>query len=135
MRCYNAAMSDLRESWRKTEEHLRNSAAMLPQISAHHSEWFNHFLDRNELECALTQLDDAASETNSSPDFWHEMATAAAQMELRDRADKYRRRASLASPFFPDISGTGITNHATPAFTVCPPLIKLIGSSPPLAKG
>lgn len=56
-------------------------------------ERFEEYLSHNELELAMDELE-GLGELNSDPlDFWHELASAAENMGLRDRAAIYRRRS------------------------------------------
>jgi hypothetical protein len=57
---------------------------------------FDECMHHNELELALDELEDLGL-TNAPPaDFWRELAMAAENMKLSDRADDLKQRVTPA---------------------------------------
>jgi len=85
---------DLNKSWAITRYHLEQARSLLtsPSFQADQVEslaFYREFIDHNELECALDQLEMIGESCSCSPDFWKELELAALNMGLKDRLKKY----------------------------------------------
>ena len=84
---------DLRDSWEVAIGHLITARAALSQIRPGDDSLFSEFIANNELECALSLLEDVASEFEART-LWSALADAADQMGLSDRAAELRARSA-----------------------------------------
>ena len=81
------------ESWAVTTAYLRTAEQQLAEefaatdVSA--TREFNDWLDHNELELALDQLENMGSDSRS-PIFWSSLLAAAENMDLQSHAARYR---------------------------------------------
>ncbi len=95
------ASKELQKSWKRTEAFLLDARANLSEategICADHISQFQEFLDHNELELALDELDSIFEETGLEPWIVMEfMAKAAASMELFERQLRYDEQLTKA---------------------------------------
>lgn len=88
---------DLESSWAGTREHLAKAQAALraalpvsedTAAFATYADWLEH----NELELALDELEILADEAPVSGSFWREALLAAENMGLARHAERYRQR-------------------------------------------
>ena len=86
---------ELHQSWQRTRTHLAAAAALLPANPRPNPEGgslqrYAQFLEHNELELALDELEGLAAMNAVTPAFWSEVAEAAAEMKLGDHERRYR---------------------------------------------
>ena len=78
---------DLEASWAVTRRHLDAAARMLPEERlAEYRSWLEH----NELELALDELAAIGDALHPPRGFWEELARAAANMRLDEKAARLR---------------------------------------------
>ena len=81
------------KSWIITIGHLEKARKLIPdspdisQVLQRYQEWIDH----NELELALDELEDAVESINCPSEFWVAMREAAINMKLNDRANRFSR--------------------------------------------
>lgn len=97
-----AAMS-LRASWKRTEAHLKEARRELPvdPVPGHEigsAADFQEFLDHNELELALDELEGMAYTNPSTARFWFSLRKAASEMQLEGHRDRYTRILESIQP-------------------------------------
>jgi hypothetical protein len=90
---------DLRRHWADTERQLREARAALSVVRAQDPSLgtdpqFQEFLDANELQLALEELEGLGGQTDAPPAFWSILRAAAERMELHDHAARYAERAA-----------------------------------------
>jgi hypothetical protein len=90
---------NLEASWSKIREHLRSARSLLPESSVKDSARgslanFDQFLDHNELELALDEIEGVGEQSAPPAEFWLALSDAAAQMGLGDRATQLASRAA-----------------------------------------
>ncbi|GEP43417.1 hypothetical protein [Brevifollis gellanilyticus] len=86
----------LRASWKRTKAHLADARRELPAHPLSGEEGgsdsgFQEFIDHNELELALDELEGMATTNATTTHFWVSLRAAAEEMQLdrhRDRYDK-----------------------------------------------
>jgi hypothetical protein len=82
--------------WRAVRDDLARARSLLPaqptgtDTLARLAEW----LDNNELELALDELEGMGLESEVAGQFWVALRTAAERMGLTDRADRLGNRAA-----------------------------------------
>jgi hypothetical protein len=90
---------DLHQHWAETERQLRAARAEL-SIAPHQEpslgtdDRYQEYLDANELQLALEELEGLGQQNEASPAFWDMLRTAAERMQLREHAVRYARRAT-----------------------------------------
>jgi DNA-binding SARP family transcriptional activator len=89
----------LRQSWKITETLLERAKLALPAPhKAREKDYaallaqYREFLDRNELELALDMLEELGDLAPCRGRFWRDLARAAENMGLRERALELDRR-------------------------------------------
>jgi len=112
-------MTSLRESWKRTEAHLRRAheAAGSPVIAD-----FHDYLDHNELEVAADVLADFGDEREDlAQEFWEALKYAYENMELGDKANRCRFRIYEAEHGFVEarltVTATDAGGKTRPIFT------------------
>jgi len=90
---------DLSEKWKITRQYLQQALSLLPDdpvcIETGGSvEAFRDWLDHNELELALDELEMLAESNPVRPEFWAAMLSAADEMGLHLHAARYRLLAT-----------------------------------------
>lgn len=81
---------NLEESWRTTRRHLERARSRLAGVE---DAALREYLENNELELALDELERLAEDRSCPREFWAAMAAAAAGMKLEERARGYRAKA------------------------------------------
>ena len=89
------ASEELHQSWQRTRTHLAAAAALLPATQRPNPDGgslhgYAEFLEHNELELALDELEGLAAVNLVPPAFWIALAEAAAEMKLSDHERRYR---------------------------------------------
>jgi hypothetical protein len=79
VRCF---MNSLHHSWKITTNYLETAYKLLPnefepETTKNHIE----YIDNNELELAMSALDDLGTLFNASNEFWFQLEQAAINME------------------------------------------------------
>ena len=112
-------MSTLRESWKRTEAHLRRAheSAGSPAIAE-----FQDYLDHNELGLAADVLADFGGQREDlAQEFWEAMKCAYENMELGDEAKRCRFRIYEAKYGFVEarltLTATEAGGRTHPVFT------------------
>jgi hypothetical protein len=90
---------DLEASWRRTRAHLAAGAgcAEAEGTALHELKGYRAFLDHNELELALNELEAVAETRPQSPQFWTHLRDAAEEMNLVSRVVSLRYRIAGAT--------------------------------------
>lgn len=81
-------VSELHESWRRTRAHLERARALLaddPQLAR-----YQEFLDQNELELALDELEQVGE--GAPVEYWTALHAAAEEMGLAEHSARLHRR-------------------------------------------
>jgi len=86
----------LRASWKRTAAHLNDARSELPEDPAPGDEGgtasdFQEFLDHNELELALDELEGMATTNPTTTHFWFCLRAAASEMALERHRDRYSK--------------------------------------------
>ncbi|MEP4931735.1 hypothetical protein [Haloferula sp.] len=94
----------LRASWKRTQVHLNDARSELPKDPAPGSEagsasGFQEFLEHNELELALDELEGMSTTNPTTTHFWFSLRAAASEMELERYRDRYSRVLDRNQPF------------------------------------
>jgi hypothetical protein len=89
--------AELERSWAATARHLSAARNQLPKVPAPGVEGatvagFEECLRQNEMELALYELEDLGLTNAPPPEFWRELARAAQNMGLSERAADFERR-------------------------------------------
>ena len=95
----------LRASWERTKSHLRKARCELPEAPTRGHEGgtlegFEEYLNHNELELALDELEGLASANQTSSQFWFNMRAAASEMSLTHHVERYSRILDCIQPLF-----------------------------------
>ena len=93
----------LRASWKRTETHLNDARREFPEDPVPGEEGgtasgFQEFLDHNELELALDELEGMATTNPTTSHFWFSLRAAASEMELELHRDRYSRVLEQSQP-------------------------------------
>lgn len=80
--------------WDKIEKHLNKAFNLLPQNPIDNQEdervnQFHEFLNANELELALDELEGLSEVNKVTNEFWEELFEAASLMELKEHKERY----------------------------------------------
>jgi hypothetical protein len=93
------ADAELRRLWVAVRQDFDRARALLPAPPAEAegsvgrlAEW----LDHNELELALGELEALGEDNTAPPAYWRELASAAERMGLAEQAERLSRRAAEA---------------------------------------
>lgn len=91
---------DLKESWAITKRHLETGVSLLPENvhsdpEAGSVERFKDYIEHNELELALDELEGLGEANPCGPSFWKELLVAAETMQLSKQAERYRSKLKL----------------------------------------
>ncbi|WP_170156899.1 hypothetical protein [Roseimicrobium gellanilyticum] len=92
----------LATSWKRISTHLEEARRHLPAqpLSGEEGgriESYTEFLDHNELELALDELEMLASANTVTESFWTSMHAAACEMGLSLRAERYKAKTGTYS--------------------------------------
>lgn len=89
---------ELEASWCRTRKRFERAMALLRVSEGSRARLasYQENLDRNELELALDDLEEAADGEAQSPEFWEHLRWAAENMDLQDRAETFRHREAEA---------------------------------------
>lgn len=84
----------LRASWKRTKAHLNDARTELPIDPVAGEEGgtasdFQEFLDHNELELSLDELEGMATANPTTTHFWFSLRAAASEMNLERHRDHY----------------------------------------------
>ena len=87
----------LLRSWQITRHHLECARTLLPSPHIEDPHFgsmvqYEEFLQHNELELGLDELEGLGKLNHGSPDFWLELAAAAKNMGLQDRLAVYEMK-------------------------------------------
>jgi hypothetical protein len=90
---------DLHQHWAETERQLRAARAELSAVphqgpSLGTDDRYQEYLDANELQLALEELEGLGEQNEASPVFWNMLRIAAERMQLSEHAVRYARRAT-----------------------------------------
>ncbi len=90
---------ELEASWSRTRAHLENAFAQLPASPVDGEEGgsaqeYREWLDYNELELALDELEMLGEVNGVERTFWEFLLQAATEMDLNDHAMRYRMRVT-----------------------------------------
>lgn len=96
------------ESWRRTREHLlearrRLSANLVPGEEGGRLASFEEYLDYNELQLAMEELETIAESHRAPFSFWRQMRHAAEEMQLKEVCALYTARC-LMLPLATDLA-------------------------------
>lgn len=92
---------DLEKSWAITRKHLEKARSLLPSpiVQGEQTESigaYQEFIEHNELECALDQLEGLGEANACSQEFWQELRLATENMGLTDRLAYYDAKLKSA---------------------------------------
>ncbi len=90
------ADAKLRELWDAVRNDFNRAAALLPPIARTMGEQqarLDEWLDHNELELALHELEAIGQESAAPQSFWLMLQSAAERMGLEEDAAEYAKRA------------------------------------------
>lgn len=95
----NMRRQELDASWARTRRHLERAFAHLPESPVGGEqggavERYRSWLDHNELELALDELEFLGEANGMAGDFWQRLRDAALEMELIDHAERYRQSSN-----------------------------------------
>lgn len=103
--------SELWKRWQVTKSHLRFATQLLPNLLTQNDgedsakdigtiDAYNKYLEHNELELALDQLEGLGELNTIPPAYWMNLANAAETMDLHERATQLmdQFRLALAKP-------------------------------------
>jgi hypothetical protein len=104
---YSMTQGELWKRWQVTKSHLRFATQLLPKLLTENNgrdstkeiatlEAYNEYLDHNELELALDQLEGLGELNTVPPAYWKNLANAAETMDLHDRATQLLDQFRLA---------------------------------------
>lgn len=85
---------EFEQSWERTRAHLAAAVAHLPENPAPNPEGgrleeYRDYLEHNELELALDELEALGEANPVSAAYWQALARAAAEMQLREHERRY----------------------------------------------
>jgi len=88
---------ELTQSWQRTRAHLAAAVAMLPAMQGARTlhdcrRAYLEFLEHNELELALDELESLGKKNSVPSEYWAVLAEAAAEMNLMEHTKRYRKR-------------------------------------------
>lgn len=84
---------DLIASWDGTRGHLARAWALLPAGDDDGIEWYQEYIDSNELELAMKVLGEVGDQRGAPGPLWTALADAARNMGQTEQAEQYARRA------------------------------------------
>jgi hypothetical protein len=92
----------LQQSWQVTTRHLEHARMMLPLSAASQPEndaiaRYKDWLDHNELELALDELEAIGKQQAGSTAFWQELLAAARNMGLTEHVQRYQAKIDARS--------------------------------------
>ena len=95
----------LHASWKRTAAHLNDARRELPADPVTGEEggtlsMFQEYLDVNELELALDELEGLATSNPTTTHFWYSLRAAASEMGLERHLDRYTRILDRNQPLF-----------------------------------
>ncbi|HVS34468.1 MAG TPA: hypothetical protein VMS17_02735 [Gemmataceae bacterium] len=91
----------LRQLWQAVRRDFDQARALLPSVPAEDDgsvARLDEWLDHNELELALDELEALGEDNAAPPDFWHALASAAERMSLAEHKARLSRRPSCSNP-------------------------------------
>ena len=88
---------ELQASWARTRTYLESAFAQLPASPVEGEEGgsaqaYRGWVDHNELELALDELEMLGEANPVDPGFWQLLLQAATEMKLDDRAARYQEK-------------------------------------------
>jgi hypothetical protein len=91
--------AELAASWARTRQHLQGALAQLPSPAQPGEdggavEMYREYLDENELELALDELEMLGDANPVPPGFWHSLLKAALEMGLTTHVERLKGKAS-----------------------------------------
>jgi len=117
---------NLRASWARAATHLREARSELPEAPVPGTEGgtvesFEEYLDHNELELALDELEGLASTNPTTTHFWFSLRAAASEMDLGSYRERYTRIVEACQPLFDfevdqGVRGVRIGEEVIPGF-------------------
>lgn len=84
--------TELEQSWARTRIHLGKARALL-SCGDDALRMYLEFLDANELQLAMDELEHAASGSSVGSAFWRHLTDAAREMKLPDEAERFGHRS------------------------------------------
>ena len=91
---------ELQRAWEETRADLERARSCMPRsIDSQIFDQYTQFVDANELELALDELEAIAGNTACPPEFWQSLLAAAERMNLTEHVPRLslaHRRAMLA---------------------------------------
>nr|WP_321269657.1 hypothetical protein [uncultured Tolumonas sp.] len=85
-------MNSLHHSWKITTNYLEAAYKLLPnEFEPETTKNYIEYIDNNELELAMSALDDLGTLFNASNEFWFQLEQAAINMKLLDCAVKFNK--------------------------------------------
>ena len=104
---------ELWKRWQVTKSHMRFATQLLPDLLTQNDgedcansigtlDAYNEYLEHNELELALDQLEGLGELNRVPPAYWKNLANAAESMDLHERSMQLMEQFRLA-----------VANHAT----------------------
>ena len=87
--------SELQQSWAKTRAHLARAGAWV-DLAGDTARCYAEYLDANELQLAMDELEGIGSECGAVAAFWGCLADAAREMGLSEDAARYDQCAREA---------------------------------------
>ena len=102
----NVRRTELEKSWARTRSYLDNAFVQLPTSPTEGEEGeeggsmqkYREWLDYNELELALDELEMLGEANGLGTSFWESLLRAAAEMELDDHTVRLQRRLAGYKP-------------------------------------
>jgi hypothetical protein len=121
---------ELWKRWQVTKSHLRFAAQLLPDPLTQNDggdstkeigslDAYNEYLEHNELELALDQLEGLGELNTVAPAYWKNLANAAETMGLHERATRLinQFRLVLANPANEQTDATEQSGEREPPMT------------------
>jgi hypothetical protein len=88
------ALKRLWEAVRRDFDRARSLLPVRPAEVEGSLDRLGEWLDHNELELALDELESLGEDNTAPPKFWEALRSAAERMRLTERADRLGRRAA-----------------------------------------
>lgn len=91
---------NLRKLWAEVIRIFENAYSLLPETIENNEEYpnakknYQQFLEANELELALDELEGIGEVNNCIVDFWILLSQAASKMELEEHSKRYKEWVS-----------------------------------------
>ena len=87
---------NLKDSWKKTTQHLAKAFQLLPENfkegDTETASSYKDFIEHDELELAMEQLEGLGEQNNCKPEFWEQLILASKSMGLESRTEYYKTK-------------------------------------------